>query len=78
MLKSISHGISARVAPYQLEGRRPRGLIWRPRADMPCDMDFNMYYSIYHRYYKAKIVEIDEDKILLYLTRYLVDRLVFL
>jgi hypothetical protein len=36
MPKSISHGISA------------GGLIWGMRADMPCDMNFGMYYSVYH------------------------------
>jgi hypothetical protein len=46
-------------------------MIWGPRADMPCDMDFSMYYSfilfIIYYMYQAKIAVVNENKILKYL-----------
>ena len=61
MLKSISHGISARVAPYQPKGRRPRGLICHAIWILACIILFIIYF-------KAEIAVVNEDKILKYLT----------
>jgi hypothetical protein len=63
MLKSILHGISAQVASYQPEGRRPSGLIIGAHAIwiLACIILFIIYYQ-------AKIASVKKDKILKYLT----------
>jgi hypothetical protein len=63
MLKSILHGVSARVAPYQPEGRRPQGLIWG-LGGMICHAIWILACIIlFIIYYEAKIAVINEDKI---------------
>jgi hypothetical protein len=58
MLKSISHGISAWVAPYQ-----PQGLILGRRADMPCNMVLACFI-LFIICYQPKIVVVNKNKIL--------------